>query len=77
MRAPPPPYAPPMAPFYQAPPPAYSPPQTAMYAFVPYQTFPSAPPGILHNVNYNVQDFVYMLVLLKFEVEFRLIVISL
>jgi len=45
MRDPPPPYTPPTAPFYQPPPPAYAPPQTAMYAFVPYQTFPSAPPA--------------------------------
>jgi hypothetical protein len=49
MRAAPPPYSPPTAPFYMAPPPAYAPPQSAMYSFVPYQTFPSAPPG-----EYNV-----------------------
>ncbi|WAQ95878.1 WBP2-like protein [Mya arenaria] len=40
----PPPYSPPQGPFYQAPPPAYSAPHTEYYAWVPYQTFPTAPP---------------------------------
>lgn len=40
----PPPYTPPQGPIYQAPPPAYSAPHNDYYAWVPYQTFPSAPP---------------------------------
>ncbi|KAH3869202.1 WW domain-binding protein 2-like [Dreissena polymorpha] len=40
----PPAYTPPQGPFYQAPPPAYSAPHTDYYAWVPYQTFPNAPP---------------------------------
>lgn len=40
----PPPYMPPMGNVYQAPPPAYAPPQSGYYDWVPYQTFPSAPP---------------------------------
>ena len=40
----PPAYTPPQGPFYQAPPPAYSAPHTEYYAWVPYQTFPTAPP---------------------------------
>ena len=44
-RAPqPPPYVPPQGPVYQAPPPAYSPPQGTQYGWVPYNTFPTAPP---------------------------------
>lgn len=39
----PPPYMPPQGNVYQAPPPAYSPPQ-GNYEWVPYQTFPTAPP---------------------------------
>ncbi|XP_046352766.1 WW domain-binding protein 2-like [Haliotis rufescens] len=46
----PPPYTPPMGNVYQAPPPAYAPPHTPHYDWVPYQTFPTAPP----------QDGVYM-----------------
>lgn len=38
----PPPYTPPQGPYYQPPPPAYSAPR---YDWVPYQTFPNAPPG--------------------------------
>jgi len=38
-------YSPPTAGYYQAPPPAYAPPGGQMYAFVPYQTFPTAPPA--------------------------------
>lgn len=41
----PPAYSPPMAGYYQAPPPAYAPPTGQMYGFVPYQTFPTAPPA--------------------------------
>ncbi|KAL3876716.1 hypothetical protein ACJMK2_034518 [Sinanodonta woodiana] len=41
----PPAYTPPQGPFYQAPPPAYSAPHTEYYAWVPYQTFPTAPPA--------------------------------
>lgn len=40
----PPPYMPPQGNFYQAPPPSYSPPQNGYYDWVPYQTFPTAPP---------------------------------
>ncbi|KAK3089283.1 hypothetical protein FSP39_002343 [Pinctada imbricata] len=50
MAAQPPPYIPPQGPIYQAPPPAYSPPMGTQYGWVPYQTFPTAPP----------QDYVYM-----------------
>ncbi|KAJ8318213.1 hypothetical protein KUTeg_003304 [Tegillarca granosa] len=42
MQQPPPPYVPPQGPYYQAPPSNYAAPQN--YAWVPYQTFPSAPP---------------------------------
>jgi hypothetical protein len=31
--------------YYQAPPPAYAPPEDPYYSFVPYSTFPTAPPG--------------------------------
>jgi hypothetical protein len=41
----PPVYSPPTAGYYQAPPPAYAPPGGQMYEFVPYQTFPTAPPA--------------------------------
>ncbi|KAK6170245.1 hypothetical protein SNE40_018684 [Patella caerulea] len=40
----PPPYSPPTGPIYQAPPPAYEAPHTQFYDWVPYQTFPTAPP---------------------------------
>jgi len=40
----PPVYTPPAANYYQAPPPAYAPPTGPTYAFVPHQTFPTAPP---------------------------------
>jgi len=40
----PPVYTPPAASYYQAPPPAYAPPTGPTYAFVPHQTFPTAPP---------------------------------
>lgn len=42
----PPPYGPPAyGNYYPAPPPAYAPPSDPYYAWVPYQTFPTAPPG--------------------------------
>ena len=41
----PPAYTQPAYPYYQAPPPAYSPPQDPAYGFVPYQAFPTPPPG--------------------------------
>ncbi|ESO93287.1 hypothetical protein LOTGIDRAFT_216116 [Lottia gigantea] len=41
----PPPYSPPTGPIYQAPPPAYEAPHTQYYDWVPYQTFPTAPPA--------------------------------
>ena len=31
--------------YYAAPPPAYAPPTGQTYAFIPYQTFPTQPPG--------------------------------
>jgi hypothetical protein len=37
-------YPPPAAGFYAAPPPAYEPPHNSFYAWVPYDTFPTAPP---------------------------------
>jgi hypothetical protein len=40
----PPAYVPPAAAYYQAPPPAYAPPSGPAYAFIPFQTFPDAPP---------------------------------
>lgn len=41
----PPPYGPPAyGNYYPAPPPAYAPPSDPYYAWVPYQTFPTAPP---------------------------------
>ncbi|KAL8579973.1 hypothetical protein ACOMHN_056861 [Nucella lapillus] len=40
----PPPYTPAMGNVYAAPPPAYQPPCDPYYAWVPYQTFPTAPP---------------------------------
>jgi hypothetical protein len=36
---------PPNAGYYAAPPPAYSPPQNSHYSWVPYDTFPTAPPA--------------------------------
>merc|ERR1719414_1015615 len=41
----PPAYTPPSGPYYQAPPPAYAPPTGQEYAFIPYNTFPNAPPN--------------------------------
>ena len=40
----PPVYTPPAANYYQAPPPAYAAPSGPTYAFVPHETFPTAPP---------------------------------
>ncbi|XP_059147482.1 WW domain-binding protein 2-like [Physella acuta] len=42
---PPPYYAPPGADYYAAPPPAYEPPRNSYYSWVPYDTFPTAPPA--------------------------------
>lgn len=42
----PPPYTPPAyGDIFAAPPPAYEPPRDQYYSWVPYQTFPTAPPG--------------------------------
>lgn len=40
----PPAYTPPQGPVYQAPPPMYTP-QYSNYNWVPFNTFPNAPPG--------------------------------
>lgn len=42
---PPPYYAAPNSGYYPAPPPAYEPPSNSHYSWVPYQTFPNAPPA--------------------------------
>jgi len=46
-------YSSPAAAYYQAPPPAYAPPSGPTYAFIPYQTFPDAPPRKFRVIKYS------------------------